>query len=116
MQIKTLHVDFTGAKSLSCAIEIENEHVETLRELQKAVKPIESLNELESVDDDVIAYAIQQFKDEEAHKLNHVIQNANTSTISVFLNTKFYKDFELHAEVQVVHSVSAKALEKLVAQ
>ena len=111
MQVKTLHVDFTGTKSLSCAIEIENEHVETLREMQKAVKPIDSLNELESVDDDVIGYAIQQFKDEEVQMLSHVIQNANTSTISVFLNKEFYKNFELHAEVQVVHSVSVVEVE-----
>lgn len=114
MQVKTLHVDFMGTKTLSCAIEIENEHVETLRELQKAVKPIESLSELESVDDEVIAYAIQQFKDEEAQKLNHVIQNANTSTISIFLNKEFYKDFELHAEVQVVHTATVKVGVELV--
>lgn len=108
MQVKTLHVDFTGAKSLSCAIEIENEHVEILREIQKAVESIEALNELGSVDDDVISYAIQQYKDDEVQKLNHVIQNANTSTISVFLNKEFYKDFELHAEVQVVHTATVK--------
>lgn len=108
MQVKTLHVDFTGAKSLKDAIKIENEHVETLIELQKAVKPIQTLNELESVDDDVIAYAIQHFKDEEAQKQNCVIQNADTSTISIFLNKEFYKDFELHAEVQVVHTATVK--------
>lgn len=107
MQIKTLHVDFGGKQSLSGAIEIENEHVESLREIQKAsLKPIDSLNQLESVDDEVIAYAIQQFKDENYQEQTKFKDGESSSIISVFLNKEFYKNFELHHEVRVVHTVT----------
>lgn len=110
MQIKTLSVDFTGKRALSSAIELKNGHVDSLIEMQKAsTRLIQSSQfELESVDNEVIAYAIQEYKDEEVN--NKKISNfeESTSTVSVFINDEFYKDFELHAAAQVVHTANLK--------
>lgn len=107
MQIKTLHVDFEGKKSLKGAVKIENEHVDSLKEIQQAaLKPVESLNQLESVDDEVISYAIQQFKDDSYQEQTKFEDSESSSIISVFLNEEFYKNFELHRENRVVHTVN----------
>lgn len=109
MQIKTLSVDFTGKRSLSSAIQLKNGHVDSLKEMQKALtNPIKNITQLESVDNDVIAYAIQEYKDEEVN--NSKISNfeETISTVSVFINDEFYKDFELHAAAQVVHTANLK--------
>ncbi|EPK2236079.1 hypothetical protein JH138_003783, partial [Acinetobacter baumannii] len=94
LKIKSLYVDFTGSQNIQSASNIQNEYLELLQEAENA-------------DDEHISAAIQQFCDEKSNKDSKQPVTDSTKIISVFLNKEFYKNFELQAEVCVIHTATA---------
>lgn len=89
LKINTVHADLDGQRNLKNAILIENQHVDMLREL-------------ETIDDEHLAYALQYHFDEQPIEQN--LEKEYEKTVSVFVNRQFYLDFNVHAEIRIVHS------------
>ncbi|MBU3121331.1 hypothetical protein KPE71_13820 [Acinetobacter soli] len=89
MKIKTVHVDLSGQRNFKNAILVENQHVDMLREI-------------ECLDSEHIADALQYHFDEQPIEQN--LEKEYEKTVSVFVNRQFYLDFNVHAEIQIVHS------------
>lgn len=89
MKINTVHADLSGQRNFKNAVLVENQHVDMLREI-------------ESLDSEHIAYALQFHFDEQSIEQN--LEKEYEKTVSVFVNRQFYLDFNVHAEIQIVHS------------
>ncbi|MDH2636868.1 hypothetical protein QDS01_18315 [Acinetobacter nosocomialis] len=93
MKIISLDVDFSGNQNIHNAISIQNEYLELLQES-------------EEVDNEHIASAIQHYCDDNALKEGVPVEITSTKIISVFINKEFHRNFELHAEVCVIHTAT----------
>jgi deoxyhypusine synthase len=94
LKIISLDVDFSGIQNIQTAVLIQNEYFELLQESA-------------SIDDEHIAAAIQHYCDEKSRSESEPADSAGIKIISVFINKDFYKNFELVAEVCVIHSAAA---------
>lgn len=90
LKINTVHADLSGQRNLKNAVLIENQHVDMLREL-------------ETIDDEHLAYALQHHLDEQTIDKN-IDGKEYEKTVSVFVNRQFYLDFNVHAEIRIIHS------------
>ncbi|MGQ1209587.1 hypothetical protein ACT4YP_20215 (plasmid) [Acinetobacter baumannii] len=93
MKIISLEVDFSGNQNIQNAISIQNEYLELLQESEEA-------------DNEYIASAIQHYCDDKAPNEGVPAERTSSKIISVFINKEFHSNFELQAEVCVIHTAT----------